>query len=62
VLFGGGRSTEVLAGPSTSATADLPEAPQTSGRPIIISKITESTYRSPKKERQARRDAYRLPR
>jgi hypothetical protein len=43
---------------STLATADLPEAPQTLRRPTAISKITESIYGSPKKERQARGDAY----
>jgi hypothetical protein len=50
---------ETLAGPSTSATADLPEAPQTPGRPSVIDGTTESAYRSLKKKRQARRGAYK---
>jgi hypothetical protein len=49
----------ILAGPSTSATADLPEAPQTPGRPTVIDGISEPAYRSLKKKRQARRDAYK---
>jgi hypothetical protein len=50
---------ETLAGPFTSATADLPEAPQTPGRPTVIDRISEPTHRSPKKKRQARRGAYK---
>jgi len=50
------ENQETLAGPSTSATADLPEAPQTPGRPTVMDGTTESTYRSLKKKRQARRD------
>jgi hypothetical protein len=50
---------EALAGPSTSATADLMEAPQTPGRPTVIDRIAGSAYRSLKKKRQIKRDAYK---
>jgi len=53
----GKENQETLAGPSASATADLPEAPQTPGRPTVIDGISEPTHRSPKKKRQARRGA-----
>jgi hypothetical protein len=53
------ESQETLAGPSTLATVDLPEAPQTPGRPTVIDRISEPAHRSPKKKRQARRDAYK---
>jgi hypothetical protein len=53
------ENQETLAGPSTSATVDLPEAPQTPGRPTVIDGISEPVYRSPKKKRQTRRGAYK---
>ena len=53
------ENQETLAGPSTSATADLPEAPQTPGRPTVMDGTSEPAYRSPKKKRQTRRDAYK---
>jgi hypothetical protein len=53
----GKENQETLAGPSTSATADLPKAPQTPVRLTVIDGISEPTHRSPKKKRQARRGA-----
>lgn len=53
------ENQEALAGPSVSATADLLEGPQTPGRPTVIDGTTKSVYRSRKKKRQARRDAYK---
>jgi hypothetical protein len=53
------ENQETLAGHSTSATADLPEAPQIPGRPTVIDRTIESAYRSLKKKRQAGRDAYK---
>jgi len=40
-------------------TADLPEAPQTPRRPTVIDRISKPAHKSPKKKRQARRDAYK---
>ena len=54
------ENQETLASPSTSATADLPEAPQTPGCPTVMDGTTKPAYRSPKKKREARRDAYKL--
>ena len=54
------ESQETLTGPSTSAAADLPEAPQTPGCPTVMDGTTKPAYRSLKKKRQARRDAYKL--
>jgi hypothetical protein len=53
----GKENQENLAGPSTSATADLPEAPQTPGRPTVIDGVSKPAHKSPKKKRQARRGA-----
>ena len=53
----GKENQETLAGPSASATADLPEAPQTPGHPTAINGISEPTHRSLKKKRQTRRGA-----
>jgi hypothetical protein len=53
------ENQESLAGPSTSATADLPEAPQTPGRSTVIDGVSEPAHRSPKKKRQARRGIYK---
>jgi hypothetical protein len=55
----GKENQESLAGPSTSATADLPEAPQTPGRHTAIDGTTKSVHKNPKKKRQARRNAYK---
>jgi len=53
------KNQETLAGPSTSATADLSKAPQTPGRPTVIDGVFEPAYRSLRKKRQERRDAYK---
>jgi len=55
----GKENQESLAGLSTSAIADLPEAPQTPGRLTVINRVSEPAHKSPKKKRQVRRDAYK---